>query len=108
MTAINTATQVPLALRSGAQATLERLLAWAAMTLAFMHAGRAYKETNDPDFGTVDVVSASINRTADGRVRLIVRASLLLNDSYASDAGKLWLSVQELGQVEIPAQFLVD
>ena len=108
MTEINLTTDVPPSLRSGSLATLERLLAWAAMTAKALQADNKYKESNDPDFGNQFNVSVVPIETSGGEFRLVIRASLPLASDYLTAAGRAWMSVSEFDSTAIPANLKVD
>lgn len=98
MTIISLSTQVPSNID-----LLERHLAWSALALDFLNPTIAVLETADR---AEKCAQTSIFQAADNTYRLLVRATLPLDASYTSDRSKkLWMFVQELNNVTIPAGF---
>lgn len=98
MSAINIATQPPLTLN-----TLERALAWNFLTLAEVNPNKEYKED---DATMVRVLQVGIGKAGDDTIRLMMRASLILDPSYITSPDPLWMAVKEISDAQIPAAFL--
>ncbi len=101
MTTLSIATQVPSQID-----LLERHLAWSALALDFLNPTIAVLETPDR---AEKCVQTSIFQAADNTYRLLVRATLPLDASYVNDRSKkLWMFVQELSNVALPAGFTAN
>lgn len=100
---LNQSTDIPPGINS-----LERLLAWAAVTCHDLNRGVFYKETDDSE-GSVPVATAGIVEAADGTDRLIIRFAIPMDTGWRSDSSqKLWMFADEVRDVVIPAAFKVD
>jgi hypothetical protein len=101
MTTINISSQIPSNID-----LLERHLAWAALALDFINPTIAVLETPDR---AEKCVQSSIFQAADNTYRLLVRATLPLDQAYMSDrTKKLWMHVQELSNVSLPSGFTTN
>jgi len=98
MTTINLATDIPNSI-----VTLEQLNAWTSLCLARINPTLAVLEAeNYSQF----VVQSGVFSAADNSNRLVGRTSLELDMNYISDRSKkLWMFVNEFGNVQIPAAF---
>jgi hypothetical protein len=99
MTAFNPSTDLPSQIN-----TVERLAAWAFLTLATVNPKASILEDVDrSEF----IAQSGIIKAADGSERLIGRVSLELDPSFKSDnTKKLWMHANEVpGGAVIPAGF---
>lgn len=106
MSAIDLSTDTPSNI-----STAEQAFTWLALLLYNLHRGRTYKEAegNSLDPGQAALVDVSQNTTADGNIRLIIRASIALDEAYVTDTTqKLWQFAQEFGQTDIPGAYRTD
>lgn len=101
MTTINLTSQVPTNID-----LLERHLAWSALALDFLNPTIAVLETPDR---AEKCAQTSIFQAADNTYRLLIRATLPLNNSYVNDRSKkLWMFVEELNNVALPTGFTTN
>lgn len=101
MTTLSISTQLPSNID-----LLERHLAWSALALDFLNPTIAVLETPDR---VEKCAQTSIFQAADNTYRLLVRATLPLDASYVNDRSKkLWMFVQELNNVALPAGFTAN
>lgn len=98
MTALNITTDIPSGIN-----TLEKLAAWANLTLANINPtltaieGVGYTER---------VAQAGVFYVAaDNKYRLLGRASIQISPDYLAGGAKLWTYAQELSNAAIPATF---
>ncbi len=98
MTQIVLATDVPSDIN-----TLERHIAWAGYSLAFVNPTLGVLETADR---AEMVAQAAIFRAADNTYRLLVRACIPIDPAFMSDrTKKAWMFAQEVSNVALPAAF---
>lgn len=101
MTAIQ-ATDIP----PSASSSLERLTAWCLLALNRVNPDN---ETIEEAGTTVRTAQVGIIVDNFGKPRLVGRASIQLDESYASDGTtKLWAKAEELGTVTLPANYTTD
>lgn len=102
MTAFNRSTDLPPSI-----ATLEELKVWVDLALENLYRSKTYQELQGAFLERE--MDVSVNRTADGKIRMIARSSIELDEGYiASTAGKLWTFAVPMGDAAIPAAYKVD
>ena len=89
MTALNPATQIPIACN-----TLERVLGWAGLAFYKLHQNTLYQEQkNQPN---IPIVTCTDGLAEDGTERLILHISLELNSDWREGTNPLWLECAEI------------
>lgn len=83
--------------------TIETNLAWAGLALAFLNPTQTVLETvNNPQ----KVAQAQIFQDASNQYRLLIRATLPLDQNFISDRSKkLWMFAQEMSNTVVPAAY---
>lgn len=97
MTAINTATQIPKNI-----VTLEQLVTWGLLTLAFMYPDKSTLET---DTRRESTVQNGIFTSAEDTSILLLRYAAQLDPTYITVNTPLWMSTKELGSGNIPSAY---
>lgn len=102
MTTINIATDIPASIN-----TLERLTAWAIMSLRRVNPTARVLEVAEE--APVQVIQSAIVQADDGSVRFFGRVSIPIESDYAEDnTNKLWLKAEEITNTVLPDGFKVD
>jgi len=98
MTALNIATDIPSQIN-----TLEKLAAWANLTLANINPALTAIE----GVGYTERVAQAgvFFVAADNKYRLLGRASIQMSPDYLAGGAKMWTYAQELSNTAIPATF---
>lgn len=82
--------------------TVEALHAWTGMLLhRYFPTLKSLESPNFSDF----VCQISQFQDEDGQIRMVVRINLKLTADYGSNGLKLWQSVEEFGEANIPAAY---
>lgn len=99
MTAINLTTDIPSNIN-----TLERLAAWAIMSLRRVNPTQKVVEVSDTS--PVNVAQAAIVQADDGTIRFFGRVSIEVAADYSEDnTVKLWMKAEELSNTVLPTAF---
>jgi hypothetical protein len=86
--------------------TLERHLAWAGFSLAYINPTKGVLE--EPTRAE-KVAQAAIFQAADNTYRLLVRACLPLNVEYMNDrTKKIWMHIDDVSGVTLPEGFTTN
>jgi hypothetical protein len=98
MTALVIASQIPSNIN-----TLEKLVAWGGLALAYINPALASIEGQGYTERSAQANPYYIQ--ADNKTRLIIRASLPLSADYLAGGSKFWGYAQDLSNTAIPALF---
>lgn len=83
--------------------TLEKLVAWAGLALTTINPTLAANET--PGSQPVNVAQTAFFRDSTGQLRLTIRASLPVAESYSTSTTKFWTNIQDLNNATIPSGY---
>lgn len=98
MSALVIGTQVPTNIN-----TVETMVAWSGLTLAFLNPTLSVLETAN---NSQRMAQAQIFQAADDTYRLLIRASIPLDAAFISDrTKKLWMFAKEASNLVIPAGY---
>ncbi|GAP99127.1 hypothetical protein [Leptolyngbya sp. NIES-2104] len=100
MSAVNIQTQIPNSIT-----TLEQLAAWVVLCLCRVNPTDSVLES---DTIRELIAQNGIFRAADGTDRLFLRLSLELDPEFKTDSRKLWMSVKEISQAQIPVAYTTN
>lgn len=99
MTAINVTTDIPTNIN-----TLERLAAWAIMSLRRVNPTQKVLEVADST--PIQTIQAALVQADDGTVRFFGRVSIPVASDYAEDnVNKLWMKAEEISNTVLPEAF---
>ena len=102
MTQINITTDIPSNIN-----TLERLAAWAIMSLRRVNPTLRVIEVSEET--PVQVAQAALVQADDGTIRFFGRVSIPVAADYAEDnTVKLWMKSEELSNTVLPEPFKAD